>query len=51
VYKGVPGFRTLGLDLSVWRHFHLDKGWNLEKWFLSNDDALAFLKKLIEPKI
>lgn len=45
VYKRKPGFRTLGQDFETWDKQH--KG----KYFLRQEDAIAYLTKITTPKI
>lgn len=46
IWKRKPGFRTLGLSLSVW----LSKGENMCWFFDDQAKALAFLAKITTPK-
>lgn len=49
VYKRKPGFRTIGQILSTWREGNAEYGKSLEKWFIKQEDAVAFINKLVTP--
>lgn len=49
VYHRQPGFRTLGQTLTTWREGNAKYGKDLEKWFIKQEDAVAFINKLVTP--
>jgi hypothetical protein len=46
VWKGTPGFRTLGIDLDSW-----NERYDNIKYFNDKSLALKFIDKLVTPKI
>ena len=50
VYRGEPGFRTLGRDLHAWIRECREKGYELFEFYDDQEQALDRLRKLTIPR-
>lgn len=51
VYKGVPGFRTLGVPFAKWIEEETERACGTSpRFYLSLDDALERLRKILTPE-